>query len=115
MLRLHAALSVPDDLEDAFQTVRRITGRSNDGFSEGDVRGQIAARRWQRFGRAVVLHNGALHPAERRGVALINAGPPPLLTALPGAPGLRLPGWGKAAVDVLVPGGARGRRPPHVP
>jgi hypothetical protein len=82
------------------------------GWTRGAVRAQLDARRWQRCGRALVLHNGPLHPDEMAEVALLNCGPRAALTAFTLAAERGLSGWKGEAIDVLVPGGARVCRPP---
>lgn len=78
-------------------------------WSEDAVRAQLAARRWQRFGRAVVLHGGPPTPAERRGIALLNCGERALLTAFTAAELHGLRGWERPTTHVLLPAGNRVR------
>jgi len=80
-----------------------------EGWSDDEVRAQLAARRWQRHGRAVVLHGGSPTPAERRRVVLLNCGERALLTAFTAAEVHGLRGWARPTVHVLVPAGARVR------
>ncbi len=79
------------------------------GWSGGAVRAQLAARRWQRFGRAVVLHSGPPTPAERRHVVLLNCGKRALLTAFTAAELHGLRGWERPAVHILLRAGTRVR------
>ena len=80
---------------------------AREGWSDDEVRAQLAARRWQRHGRAVVLHGGPPTPAERRRVVLLNCGRRALLTAFTAAEVHGLRGWERPTVHVLVPAGTR--------
>ena len=82
---------------------------AREGWSDDEVRAQLAARRWQRHGRAVVLHGGPPTPAERRRVVLLNCGRRALLTAFTAAELHGLRGWERPTVHVLVPAGTRVR------
>jgi hypothetical protein len=79
------------------------------GWSKGAVHAQLAARRWQRFGRAVVLHGGPLTVDDRRGIALVNCGDRALLTAFTAVELHGLRGWERPTVHVLLPAGTRVR------
>lgn len=96
----------------AVTTVGRLLA---DGVTGSEVRAQIAAARWRRFGNAVVRHNGPLSERQRHAVALTNAGPRSLLTALTALEMLGLRHWHRDDVHVLVPAGARVRRVAAVP
>jgi hypothetical protein len=85
------------------------------GLTSDEVRGHIRANRWQRFGRAVVLHNGAPSTAELRQAALIVLGPRAVLTAFTALDEWGLAGWEREAIHVLVPRGARVVRPTDLP
>lgn len=111
---MHAQRSWPGRLDDPAHTVRTLAQLERSGKTPGQIRGQVEARRWQRIGRAVVLHNGPLHPDEIPRVALINSGPRSVLTAFSSARVHGLDGWERNWVDVLVPPGARVARPPGV-
>jgi hypothetical protein len=84
------------------------------GWSDAAIRAHLDARRWQRRGRAVVLHNGPLHRDELSRVGLLNCGPRAALTSFTALELRGLRGWERDAVHVLVPGGARICRPPGV-
>jgi hypothetical protein len=84
------------------------------GLSPAEIRAQLAARRWQRVGRSVVLHNSTLRTEDRLQVALSNCGPRSVLTAFTAVAELGLTGWEDEAVHVLVPGGTHVRHPPGV-
>jgi hypothetical protein len=77
-------------------------------LSPGEVRAQVAARRWQRVGRGVVVtSNGELHPHQRRWVALATAPPG---SALSGPTAAELDGLAldhDGAVHLTIPCGAR--------
>jgi hypothetical protein len=92
-------------------TVTSIPALLADGRTESEVRAHLGGRRWQRVGRAVVLHNGGLSMAERRRAALINCGSPAALTAFTAAEEFGLRSWERPTIHVLVPGGTRVTRP----
>ncbi|MDT4915660.1 MAG: hypothetical protein QOH89_360 [Pseudonocardiales bacterium] len=79
-------------------------------INSDDVAGQVAARRWQVSGLAVILHNGLPTTDQRRRVALINCGPRAVLTSFTAAEQRGLRGWERPEVHVLAPAGTR--RPP---
>ncbi len=93
---------------DAVSSVTELLGA---GWTLPAVRAQIDARRWQRIGRAVIRHNGPPTPAELRRAALIVLGPRAALTSFTAAEEWGLVGWRRELIDVLVPRGARVRRP----
>ena len=80
------------------------------GVTENALRAQLAAERWRRFGRAIVLHNGPLTTRQQRRVALINCGPRAVLTSFTSAAEHGLQRWERREVHVLAPPGTR--RPP---
>lgn len=80
------------------------------GWTISAVRAQLAAHRWQRFGRAILLHNASPDVNERRAIALFNCGEHALLTSFTGAAVLGLTGWERDITHVLVPGATRVRR-----
>jgi hypothetical protein len=82
------------------------------GWTYSEIDSQLAARRWQLCGRAVVLHNGPLQPEESAEAALVNCGPRAALTGFTLAEARGLRGWHRDAIHVLVPAGARIVRPP---
>lgn len=106
MLTAPAARSQPDT-SDAYEVVLSAAELRRRGWPHAAIRAQVDARRWQRVGRAVILHNGTLHPGERRRVALLNCGPRAVLTAFTAAEEHGLAGWGRQQIHVLVPAGAR--------
>jgi hypothetical protein len=82
-----------------------------EGWSASAVRAQVQARRWQRIGRAVIRHNGAPSPQELRQAALIVLGPRSRLTSFTALEEAGLEGWTRTPIHVLLPRGARIRRP----
>lgn len=94
------------------QAITSVSRLLRSGWTRDTVRAQLDAHRWQRCGRALVMHNGPLHPDELAVVALENAGPRAALTAFTAAQQCGLQGWERDAIHVLVPAGARVCRPP---
>jgi hypothetical protein len=90
-------------------SVVRAVDLRRSGWSEDALRAQLAAGRWQRCGRAVVLHGGPLTQADRRGIALVNCGDRALLTAFTAAELHGLRGWERPTIHVLLPAGTRVR------
>jgi hypothetical protein len=91
----------------AGQAVTTISHLLRTGWRTAQVRAQPDANRWQKQGRALVLHNGPLHPDEIVPVTLINCGPRSALTAFTAAQLRGLRGWERDEIHVLVPAGAR--------
>jgi hypothetical protein len=85
------------------------------GISAARIRAQLDARRWQRLGYAIVLHNGPLSERQRWTAARIHAGPIAVLTAFTAASAYGMTGWERETVHVLVPRGTRLRRECPVP
>lgn len=110
-----ALRSIPDLGDDARLTVTTVPTLVEAGWSKSAVAAQLRARRWQRLGRAAVLHNGTLSTAERRRAALLNCGSPAALTAFTAAEEFGLRSWERPTVHVLVPGGAHVTRPSGLP
>ena len=77
------------------------------GLSTGQIRAQLTARRWQRVGYAIVLHNGPLSPAQRWHVARVHGGPQALLSGFAALQAQGLVGWDRGPVDVIAPMGTR--------
>ena len=80
------------------------------GIDAGQIRAQVAARRWRLAGKAVVLHNGQLTRHQVWHVALINCGPRAVLTSFTAAEAWGLRGWTRDEIHVLAPAGTT--RPP---
>jgi hypothetical protein len=77
------------------------------GISAAAERAQVKARRWQRVGRAVVLHNGPVSRPEREQAALISCGPRAAFTSFTAVARCGLTGWERDDIHVLVPAGTR--------
>lgn len=75
-------------------------------MSQSQLRANLAARRWQVCGKAIVLHNGPITRRQRWDAALISVGPRAVLTAFTAAEYAGLVGWERDWVDVLAPPGA---------
>jgi hypothetical protein len=85
------------------------------GCTDSALRSRLAAGRWQRVGRAVVLHNGELTREQRWRVAVVNCGPRAVLTSFSAAEMLGLRGWERDEVHVLAPAGVPEPRLPGLP
>lgn len=77
------------------------------GVTRSALVANLAADRWRRHGRAIVLHRGPLSRDQRWRVALINCGPRSVLTAFTAAELAGLTGWERDEVHVLAPTGSR--------
>jgi hypothetical protein len=97
--------------DDTVQTLPRLVAA---GWTHEAVHAQFNAHRWQRFGQAVLVHNGTPSVAELRRIALANAGPRAALTAFTAAEEFGLRSWEREEVHLLVPGGTRVARVPGV-
>jgi hypothetical protein len=75
------------------------------GVSRAAARAQIDAGRWQRLGRAIVLHNGPLTRREQWDAALVCVGPRAVLTSFTALEAGGLSGWEREDVHVLVHAG----------
>ena len=80
------------------------------GVDREAARAHYRARRWQRFGSAVVLQNGPLTAQQRWSVARINCGRRGVFTSFSSAELHGLRGWNRQPAHVLIPTGARVRR-----
>ncbi|MBV9822231.1 MAG: hypothetical protein JO144_08305, partial [Actinobacteria bacterium] len=81
------------------------------GVTRSAITANLAARRWQRCGRAIVLHAGPPTTHQRWRAALITCGPGTVLTAFTAAEFAGLVGWQRTQIHVLGPPGARSPRP----
>lgn len=95
--------------------VAGIADLIDDGWTFDEIRGQFRANRWQRIGRAAILHNGVPTADELRRAALIVLGPRAVLTAFTALEEWGVNGWERETVHVLVPRGARVTRPSGLP
>ncbi|MGH8861621.1 MAG: hypothetical protein ACRDVG_10370, partial [Jatrophihabitantaceae bacterium] len=105
-----AEQSRPRTLHRATDTVLLPAQLSARGFSAAAIAARVSARRWRRFGRALVLHNGPLRREEAQRASLLNCGPRAVLTSFTAAEVLGLDNWRRDDTHVLVPGGTRIRR-----
>jgi hypothetical protein len=85
------------------------------GHTPAEIRAQLDARRWRRWGRAIVVHNGPLSRQQKWYVARVHGGPHALLTGFTAAEACGLRGWSRDVVDILMPVGARGSDRSPVP
>ena len=77
------------------------------GVTRAQVNAQLRARRWQRWGHAIVLHNGPLSREQRWQVARVHGGPQAVLTAFTAAQSFGLRSWDRRETHLLLPRGAR--------
>jgi hypothetical protein len=84
------------------------------GVSRWHIRNQLAARRWQLFGRVVVLHNGPITRTQQLWVAVLNHRVPSALAGLTACEWLGLKGFESPTIHVMSPFGARPLRLPGV-
>jgi len=110
-----SALRSVNPFDDPLRTVARPAELIATGLTEDALRAQLEALRWRRFGRAILLGNGEPTAAERRQLALANAGPGAVFAAFTAAEDLGLRGWEREVVYLLVPAGANVRRLPGIP
>lgn len=82
------------------------------GVTRSAMVANLAANRWQRCGRAIVLHAGPLTRDERWLAALLNCGPRSLLTAFSAAEFAGLQQWERSEIHVLAPAGTVAARVP---
>jgi hypothetical protein len=80
----------------------------SDGHTPAEIRAQLAAKRWRRWGYAIVLHNGPLTRQQNWYVARAHGGPGALLTGFTAAEAYGLHGWERDQVDVLQRPGTSG-------
>lgn len=97
---------------DGVQTWKQLAAR---GHTAAHIRAQLAAKRWQRCGHAIVLHNGPLTRLQRFAVGRVHAGPQAIFTAFTAAEFCGLTGWERPEPHVLVPRGARRLRTCPIP
>lgn len=77
------------------------------GFTRSQVKARLAARRWQKFGRAYVLHRGALSRDERREVALANSHASVVLASFTALEKGGLKRWERERIYLLGPMGIK--------
>lgn len=113
--RVTAAATRFDDRElEYFDGVAARAELRRVGIAARDVASQIAARRWQAVGSAVLLHNAAPTVVQKRRIAAINCGPRAVLTSFTAAEEWGLRGWEREEIHVLAPAGTRRPRAAHV-
>jgi hypothetical protein len=81
------------------------------GWNSAAIRAQVRAGRWQRIGRAVILHNTEPTRDELARAAVIVLGPRSVETAFTALKSWGLQGWERDQIHVLVPRDARVTRP----
>ncbi|HEX8081915.1 MAG TPA: hypothetical protein VF557_17010 [Jatrophihabitans sp.] len=75
------------------------------GATRSQIIANIAACRWQRCGRAIVLHCGELTRDERWSAALANVGRGSVLSSFTALEYAGLTGWERPEIHVLAPAG----------
>lgn len=95
------------DLRERVGTVASSRQLARAGISEEQRRAQLTAGRWQRAGKATVLHNGPLTRSDRIAVTVINCGPRAIVTSFTAAQLWGLRGWERDEIHVLAPAGTR--------
>lgn len=106
-----AARALRDPQEFGADTVVSVKHLTASGWTASGIRAQVRAHRWQRIGTAVIRHNGDPTPSELWSAALVVQGPRAMLTAFTGLAAQGLTGWERSEIHLLVPRGARVRRP----
>ncbi len=100
------ALAVPADLDELVAAQHCVVTRAQltrYGYGPASVRAAINARRWQAFGRrVVVLHNADLSPAQRPWVAVLMLDQPAALCGLTAAEHAGLSGFETPLVHLVV-------------
>lgn len=71
------------------------------------MKAQITARRWRRWGRAIVVHNGPRPRREQWFVACAHCAPGALLTGFTALEAIGLHGWDRDDAHILTVLGAR--------
>jgi hypothetical protein len=92
---------------DRFEGVASRRELATAGVRSPVIAANLAARRWRRFGSAVLLHNGTPTRAQRERAMLINCGPRSVLTSFTAAACWGLTGWEREELHVLAPAGTR--------
>jgi hypothetical protein len=82
------------------------------GVTKSAIAANVRARRWQRLGTAIVLHNTRPTTEQREQAYLITCGPRSVLTSFTAAARCGLVGWDRPEIHVLAPAGTRR---PHLP
>jgi hypothetical protein len=95
-------------------TVTRPGDLFASGCTQSRLRAQLAAQRWQRFGRVVLLHNSEPSRHELFEIARLNTSPRAAFTGFTACELAGLTGWRRETVQLLVPDGVRVRSLPWV-
>lgn len=95
------------DLRQRVGTVATYRQLARAGINAEQRRAQLRAGRWQRAGKATVLHNGPLTRSDQIAVAVINCGPRAIVTSFTAAQLWGLRGWERDEIHVLAPAGTR--------
>lgn len=110
-------VAVPDRLAELAAGQHGILSRHQlraAGFGKDHVRAAVQARRWQAFGRqVVVLHNATLTARQREWIAVLFAGKPAALAGLTAA-AAGLAGFATDRVHVVVAGDSKATWPSWV-
>jgi hypothetical protein len=85
------------------------------GCTQRTIDAALAADRWQRIGRAIVVHNGEASREERWRAAVVNCGPRAVLGSFSAAEMLGMTGWEREEVHVVAPAGVPRPRVPGLP
>lgn len=110
-----AARSLPNPTRFGADVVSSRAELRTDGLSDAAIDAQLRGRRWQQLGRAIIKHNAPPTRRELERAALITLGPRALLTSFTALDIKGLQGWGSDRIHVLLPRGARVRRPSGLP
>lgn len=88
-------------------TVASIAELTSQGVTHAQIRAKVAALRWRRIGRAVVLHRGELTRPEGWAVALANCEPGSGLASFTALEAQGLRGWERDEIHLIASAGAR--------
>jgi hypothetical protein len=101
----NAAAATTDFVRGADLGVLALPDLVRTGCTRSQAVARLRAGRWQRLGKAVVLHNGELTREQRWAVGVINCGPRALLASFSATESLGLTGWERDEAHVLAPAG----------
>jgi hypothetical protein len=113
-MSLHDAKTPLDRAADVAATQGGVVSRRQlygAGLLQGQVRAQVAARRWRRSGsQSVAIHTGPLSEEGRRWAAVFEAGPRAFLDGDSALVAGGLTGWSSDVLRISVPRGVKPRR-----
>ncbi len=113
-MSLHDAKTPLDRAADVAATQGGVVSRRQlygAGLLRGQVRAQVAARRWRRSGsQSVAIHTGPLSEEGRRWAAVFEAGPRAFLDGDSALVAGGLTGWSSDVLRISVPRGVKPRR-----